>query len=372
MEKLKPVEHKLKDLSFYLLRFLLKKGREDFIPLKPSNIGKILFLRPDKIGDMIISLPVFENLKKQHPHIKLSLLCSPRNYGIVKNDPRFEKIFLYRKNIFKDITTVLAMRKENYDAVVDMISNDSITNLFLARFSVKNKPRIGVQKLKYRDYYDYSYYHRLDDMRHIIRNTLELLEAFGLDSEQADGFAPPYVDDKTRMLAEVFIKVLRTKEPNKLNIGYNLSVGNPTRVWDGEKSRLLVKRILDSEQGNYRIIVLTAPSDRTRGDELAGHFKKDVVQIPSGLNLTAVSAIISKLDLLITPDTSLVHIARSFKVPVVGLYPKPVKNFLLWHPFEQKEGAVLSGNNDNIFDITVEQVFETFTQVVNNHRLVKK
>ena len=108
MEKLKPVEHKFKDLSFYLLRFLLKKGRKDFKPLDPTKINKILFLRPDKIGDMIISLPVFENLKKEYPHIKLSLCCSPRNYGIVKNDPRFDKIFLYRKNIVKDIATVLA------------------------------------------------------------------------------------------------------------------------------------------------------------------------------------------------------------------------------------------------------------------------
>jgi len=372
MEKLKPVEHKFKDLSFYLLRFLLKKGRKDFKPLDAARITKILFLRPDKIGDMIISLPVFENLKKEYPQIKLSLCCSPRNYGIVKNDPRFDKIFLYRKNIFKDIATVLAMRRENYDAVVDMISNDSVTNLFLARFSVKNKPRIGVQKLKYRDYYDYSYYHRLDDMRHIIRNTLELLEAFGLDSEKADGFAPPYVEDKTRMMAEVFLDGLKAKEPNRLNIGYNLSVGNPTRIWDKDKSRRLMDKILESGQGNYRVIVLTAPPDRTRGDELAGHFQKDMVQVPPGLNLTAVSAIISRLDLLITPDTSLVHIARSFKVPVVGLYPKPVKNFLLWHPYQQKEGAVLSGNNDNIFDITVEQVFETFVKVVNNHRLVRK
>ena len=251
-----------------------------------------------------------------------------------------------------------------------MISNDSITNLFLARFSVKNKPRIGVQKSKYRDYYDYSYYHKLDDMRHIIRNTLELLEAFGLDSERANGFAPPFVDDKTLLIAETFLDDLKANEPGKLNIGYNLSVGNPTRVWDKEKSRRLVETILGS--GNYRVVVLTAPPDRSRGDELAGQFNKNVVQIPPGLNLMAVSAILARLDLLITPDTSLVHIARSFKVPVVGLYPKPVRNFLLWHPYEQKEGAVLSGNNDNIFDITVEQVFETFMQVVNNHRLVSK
>ncbi|MDD5427503.1 MAG: glycosyltransferase family 9 protein [candidate division Zixibacteria bacterium] len=372
MEPLKPVEHKIKDFAFALFRFLLKKGQKDFKPLEPLYLKKILFLRPDKIGDMIISLPVFENLKKSYPHLQLSLLCSPRNLPIVKNDPRFDKIFLYKKNIFQDIATVLAMRRENFDVVVDMISNDSITNLFLARYSVKDKPRIGVQKAKYREYYDYSYYHRLDDMRHIIRNTLELLDAFGYGSAKADGFAPPYIDKEALNKAAVFFESIDPERMNLFCVGYNLSVGNPTRLWDESNSRRLLEKILEYGQGNFHIILLTTPPDRMRGEKLLSFFEKDVFLVPPDLNLIEVSAIISKLSLLISPDTSLIHIARSFKIPVVGLYPKPVKNFLLWHPYEQKEGAVLSGNNDNIFDITVEQVFDTFLRVCQANRLVNK
>ncbi|MFZ5979481.1 MAG: glycosyltransferase family 9 protein [Candidatus Zixiibacteriota bacterium] len=368
MEKLKPAEHIFKEIFFSLFRFLLKKGRKDFTPLDGNNLKKVLFLRPDKIGDMIVSLPVFDNLKRAYPHLELSLLCSPRNYTIVKNDSRFAKIFLYRKRFFSDLNCLMRMRKENYDCVVDMISNDSITNLFLARYSVKNKPRLGVQKSKYRDYYEFSYYHEIDDMRHIIRNTLELLEAFGLDSETADGYAPPYVDEKATETAEAFYRNFTDK--SRLNIGFNLSVGNPTRIWSLNKCQELVKRIVANN--SVRVIVLTAPSDRARGDELVRGFERDVVQVPPKLNLMTISAIIKKLDLLITPDTSLVHIARSFKVPVVGLYPKPVKNFILWHPYDQKEGAVLSDNNDNIFDITVGQVYETYERVLKTGKAVNR
>jgi len=368
MDKLKPVEHKFKDFFFFLFRFLLKKGRKDFTPLDGSKLRKALFLRPDKIGDMIVSLPVFDNLKKAYPHLKLSVLCSPRNHAIIKNDPRFDRIFLYKKNFFHDLARLRDMRKENYDCVVDMISNDSITNLFLAGYSVKGKTRIGVQKSKYKDYYEYSYYHELDDMRHIIRNTLQLLEAFGLDSEAADAYAPPYIDDDARLAVENFYR--NYENDKKSNIGFNLSVGNPTRIWSMDKCRELVKKIV--ENNDVRLIVVTAPPDRQQGDELTRGFDENVIQIPQNLNLARVSAIIEKLDLLITPDTSLVHIARSFKVPVVGLYPKPVKNFILWHPYGQKEGAVLSDNNDNIFDITVEQVYDTYREVMKTQQTVKK
>ena len=85
--------------------------------------------------------------------------------------------------------------------------------------------------------------------------------------------------------------------------------------------------------------------------------------VPNGLNLTEASAVISKLDVLISPDTSLVHIARALRVPVVGLYSRFQKNFLLWRPYDQDVGAVVSGNDGNIFDISVNDVFRTFVRV---------
>jgi ADP-heptose:LPS heptosyltransferase len=118
--------------------------------------------------------------------------------------------------------------------------------------------------------------------------------------------------------------------------------------------------------------LLTAPPDRWRGEKLQQKFDSRVYQVPPNLNLKEASAVISRLDLLISPDTSLVHIARSFRVPVVGLYSRFMKNFLLWRPFDQEVGAVVSGNDDNIFDITVDQVFDTFIQVVEKQKPVEK
>ena len=138
-----------------------------------------------------------------------------------------------------------------------------------------------------------------------------------------------------------------------------------------EKAEELVRRIL-AYRDNCRVVLITTPADRARGDELQSRFGERVFQVPPNQNLMAVSALISRFDLLISPDTSLVHIARSFKVPVVGLYSRFMKNFLLWRPFDQELGAVVSANDDNIFDITVDQVYDTFVKVVEHPELVTK
>ncbi len=77
-----------------------------------------------------------------------------------------------------------------------------------------------------------------------------------------------------------------------------------------------------------------------------------------------MSAIISRLDLLVTPDTSLVHIARSFKVPVVGMYPQLQWNLERWRPYGQKGGVVISNDDGHIFDITPVQVLAEVTKIL--------
>ena len=60
------------------------------------------------------------------------------------------------------------------------------------------------------------------------------------------------------------------------------------------------------------------------------------------------------------------------KVQVVGLYSRYMKNFLLWRPYGQETGAVVSGCDDNIFDITVDQVYDTFVELVQKQKPVEK
>ncbi len=370
MDKLKPIEHKFKAFFFSIFRKTLKKGKENFVPLDGTKIKKVLFLRPEKIGDMVISFPVFDGLVKHFPNIKISILGSPKNYAIIKNDPRFEKIFLYTKNLWKDIKTIRAMRNENYDCVVDMICDDSVTALFLSQILSRGKPRIGVGKIKYQEYYDFNYDHRMGNTGHIIENTLKLLDAFNIDSATIDGFAPPFIDDDSSNKAREFIETVKNGSDSSLLIGYNLSAGAPTRVWEMSKSVELVKSLIALNR-NIKMILFTIPTERKRAEEVKSQINNSVYLIPDQMNLIQASAVIKNLNLLISPDTSLVHIARSFKVNVVGLYTQFMKNFLLWRPYKQSVGEVVSNNDDNIHDITPDDVVKTFQKLAIEQKLLE-
>ncbi|RME24208.1 MAG: hypothetical protein D6800_08975, partial [Candidatus Zixiibacteriota bacterium] len=94
MDQLKPLEHAYKAFLFRLFSRRLKRASRDFRPLDPNGLRRILFIRPEKIGDMVVSFPVFDALRQAYPHLKLYLLASPTCYPVVQHDPRFEKIYV--------------------------------------------------------------------------------------------------------------------------------------------------------------------------------------------------------------------------------------------------------------------------------------
>ena len=359
---LKSLEHGFKRIFFAAAGIFLKKGRADFETIDPYKIQRVLFIRPEKLGDMVISLPVFHNLKRLYPHLELYTISSPRNIAIIREDERIKSNFLYTKKIFHDIAMVRKIRTLQVDAVVDMVCDDSVTALLLTQLSSLSAWRIGVGKNLHTKYYDFNYLYRTEDGAHVIENTLKLLTAFGIDSDSLDGHVTPTIGPEHRKTAEDYIASVNGSASSAL-IGINISAGRPTRVWPDEKNEELIARLLKRFKSS-RIVISSDPGERERAVALASRFEKRVDPLPKGLNLLEVSAIISRMTLLITPDTSLVHIARACNVPVVGLYTQFGKNFTLWKPYDQEGGAVISGNDYNIFDIEVKEVFDEVVKLL--------
>jgi heptosyltransferase-3 len=68
-----------------------------------------------------------------------------------------------------------------------------------------------------------------------------------------------------------------------------------------------------------------------------------------------VGVIIKQLDLLISPDTSLIHVASCFNVKVVGLYKSNVIHIERFYPYLVEHRTCIS-TTEFVDDIPVEDV----------------
>ncbi|MFQ5608598.1 MAG: glycosyltransferase family 9 protein, partial [Candidatus Zixiibacteriota bacterium] len=114
-----------------------------------------------------------------------------------------------------------------------------------------------------------------------------------------------------------------------------------------------------------------APDDRERAESIGAASGVTYRVVPAGMSIIDAAAIIQRLGLLITPDTSIPHIARSYNIPVVGLYSRDMRNTASWRPYGQIGGVVLAESPANIFDITPGMVLDEVETVLSEYEQVR-
>ena len=67
-------------------------------------MNKILIFRTDRIGDFLISTPIFSSLKRKFINCKIDIVCSNLNYEYVKSFNFFNKVLLYPDNFYKKLS----------------------------------------------------------------------------------------------------------------------------------------------------------------------------------------------------------------------------------------------------------------------------
>ena len=310
--------------------------------IENNNIKKILFMRYDgKIGDMVINTLMFREIKKKYPHIEIGVVTKGGARIIIENNPNVDKIYEYQKDRKSIKKLASKITEEKYDLVIDFseilrVNQMMLINLCRARFNM------GLNKEEW-DLFDISY-SKPEGYIHITEIYRRILEKLGItditigyelffDEEQKNK-----VDDLLRDITHKKIVVFNPFAASKhrdLNLENILKIG----------------KIVLEDENNILIFI----GEKRRKKELENVIKelgKDVI-FPELENIMETSYLISKADLVITPDTSIVHIAAAFKRKLIAIYRLDNKeenkiNRYLWAP--NYEGSVQIFSKD--FEIT--------------------
>ena len=62
---------------------------------------RICLVRNDKMGDMILTLPIVQGLKEVNEDYKIDIVCSKKNQKICKKFRLINKVFLLENYFFK-------------------------------------------------------------------------------------------------------------------------------------------------------------------------------------------------------------------------------------------------------------------------------
>jgi lipopolysaccharide heptosyltransferase II len=304
----------------------------------PKKVNKVLVVALDRIGDMIMTSPFYQNLKMNYPKAEIHVLCRSITAPILESNKNIDAITEFNPPWFcgKDsdgwkgfLHAVNTLRKEKFDLVFELHADPRNVLLsflvggYLVGYGVRGMGFLLNKECEWKK-----------STIHNVERKLDLLRQLNLKVRKAKLKAP--LDRKAK---EKMKNMLRLNRINSFYLIHPLS-SRQNKDW-------MLKnwvKLCDRLKGKA-IIITGSKEDFGYVSQIKNRTKNHKVYNFAGeTNLKELIALVSLADQIITVDTLTVHIAAALNKPQVILYgpEKPE----VWGPYGTTKARVIKKHCD--------------------------
>ncbi|UXM85419.1 glycosyltransferase family 9 protein [Methanococcus aeolicus] len=302
-----------------------------------ENIKKILVVRLDHIGDMVLLSSFLRNLKNNFPNSEITVLCRRMTKDVLECIPYVDNIqvlnvpWLSRNDgeNWKNILRYLIKHYKKYDLAIDL-RGKPIHNIIVSL--------VGKYSTGY-GYYGLGFLLNKEVIwenkpKHIVGRNLDILKA--LDLSVDNGKLGLKVDKE-------YYESLKSKldfiefDRDFVIVCHPIS-GNKCKNWLFNYWNKLNNLILNEYNNNENLKILYGGSKNNYNDigKNINIDNKNIFNIAGKLSLKEYFALVDLCDLLISVDTFAVHVRAAFDKPLIGIYSGT--NYLYeWGPYTEKK-----------------------------------
>lgn len=311
-------------------------------PFNPQSVKHLLLLRlDDKIGDMVVTTGCAQALAAKG--YRVSVLTGPVCKQILAGADYLEKVHLYKPRM-----SLAALQAERFDAVIDF---DDVNTY--ERFKLLSELNvgcvIGYNKEQYK-LFDHSIAF-LDATKHISARYQQLLNLFGI---AVDHYTYHVAGDAQER--EKVAQLLANEPAQTCFVAINPFTGSGDKDFSREQVASIVEH-------------LKALPYLTRAVIIGQSAKVSQLNIDNALflrdsTINSAVEIVRRVDLVITPDTSIVHIARALDKPLIAVYNQRklkdtgLPGYKIWAPGYEKATQLIC-STDNISAMPMAELLRT-------------
>ncbi len=359
MQILKPIEIKFRRAVVRILKYLVHRKEVSRQNVDYDSV-KVLFLRLQRIGDLLMTMPLFYVLKRHFPNIVIDLLLGESNAHILASEHTIRKQLIYKRHPQAIFRLLKELRQEQYDFLIDPTEESSTTATL---FSLLGKARCTVGFEKENDFiYNIKVPLPSQSQYHFVDRLARILTVFDIDPTNEDLRLRYEVLAANKTFAEEFMNKAGLKDRRKL--GINISAGSEARSWGVEKFGALIETV-EKQFPSFGVVLLCTPQDIARAETIQRRCPQTVL---APVDFHRFAALIETLDILLTPDTSAVHLAAAFNIPSVVLHVQDKPHMMPWTPYRTRSEAVITHHSD-LSALSVEEVLAAIKRLIDTVQL---
>ena len=302
--------------------------------------GRILLIRTDRIGDVILSTPVAVALKKAFPQCRITFLVRRATLPVVENCPAVDDavaIETWMRNGRLRLRALVDFLKRNgFDTAVHLFPRPTIA---LAAFLARIPRRIGTGYRYYSMLFNHRIYeHRKTARRHEAEYNLQLLTPLGIEAPEV-AFALT-VPEAAEQNIEQWLEKTGVHADEPLVVLHPGS-GGSARDWPPEHFAELAQRLAVEQK--VRIVFTGGPHEQELVDAIMKRMTVKPLHLVGRLTLQELAALLRRADVFVANSTGPLHLAVALGTEVVAFYPpilacRPER----WGPYGRRDDVLMS------------------------------
>lgn len=292
-------------------------------PTDSSSIKRILVLRLDHIGDVVMSTPVLEALSSSYPQAEVHLVCNSAAATLLGAHPRIHQIHSFdwpwpydsRNNTFTRRTALsyLRLRKQlsahRFQMMLELRGDIRFHVLFgvLLRIPIRvSSLRTGGRKTLTHCVVD-------DLEQHEIERTASILSSIGIPKPQLRPYVPVTAENVAAAKA-----VRASRGGLKKYAIFAPFAAKRVKEWDESRWVQLAREV--SSRWRVQVLVSGGPADADACKRIAESAGGNTASIGGEVSLSSLAALLRDAEFGVGVDAGTLHIASAFDVPIVALF----------------------------------------------------
>lgn len=316
------------------------------LPIDFASARSVLVIRPDRMGDVVLSTPVYESIKKSFPHLRVSVLVDSVNVSILADNPNIDEIIPF--DPASPVAVLGKLRRNRFDVVFTLNKKFSATASLIA-FASKTKYRVG---------YAHDETAWMNDVRlptetpprHECLNNLELLRHVGITQI----IEPPQLyfnEDEEKKVTAVLNEIRQYPERPLILIKPGTRVAE--WGWKLENFRTVAEQLSNSQKAE--VLFICGPGETAMIDRLNEGMNLKIGRLPV-LSIKELALAIKKSDLLFCNHTGIMHLASAVQTSVVVIFKHG--ETARWGPVNTQHSLLEERNSDILLPETALESIE--------------
>lgn len=300
-----------------------------------TELKNILIVRTDRIGDVVLSLPLAGLIKKQYPDCKVSFLLRDYTKELTDGHPHIDEVLIIKEKNGKIpiSSNINQLKKKSFDSCI-VVYPTLITALIVFLSGIKI--RVGSGYRWYSFLFNRRVYeHRKYAEKHELEFNISLLKIFGINESVTPNnvkfdikINPTTLEGIKKALSNLGVdlaKKIIIVHPGSGGSSIDLPIEKFSKIVDSLNSVEVATVIVTGSENEKKICDLISEDS-------------NVVNLAGKLNLSELTALISCCSVFISNSTGPIHIAAALDIFIIGFYPKILAcSPNRWGPYANKK-----------------------------------